>query len=503
MEEFKEKISKFLKEKGIGKDYSSEIEKLYKDKLMNESMPYNASLAFFLMHMSQTCKMFENMLKKKYLFDLICRLDASKLSKSYDADQIHSLLMKKYKTRAEYVHIESENSEFKIFVKFTSEIYLPLKNEDVPDYLIPYKLLIFSDELKITDFIFEDVLFTPESPKNIHKIYAEFMEHLKSLNIPLPITSDDLLFENTSVLPFYHVNIYLPESSQWPKDQDAIECAKAAFYCQLYLKSQYRAVINKEYCVFKYKGVHFIVKILLKSDFSVKHKILTKVHEIIKTKGEIFFRKVILIKTILGNLGLYPLIFDDFLVDSLVLMVDKTFIGDAKFLKEFINFDFNLENRVLDLENQKLYSHSSSNATKSLKIAYKDLTFNMILPSSEHFTMLKEKLSKLTVLKCGLISEEFSLQTDSMLSVASKEFDFILSKDHFVGMNEIIGNFSNQFDLGTPIMKEFTGNSLSKAANFLYNPFSHTLMVKAHADFDIDLLKNLIINETSFEYISG
>ena len=502
MDEFKSKISSFLKEKDIYNDYSQEIETLYSNNQLNENMPFNACQTVFLLQMSKSNKMFENILKKKYLFDLKCRIECSKLSNDYTSEKIQLLLQKNFKNRLEYAHVEKDSNEYKICLKFNDEIYSTLKNAEVEEFLIPYKLLVFDEKLKISDFLISDILFSPETPKAPQKAYAEFIEHLKSLKIPLRIISDFLLFENTNILSTYFVDIYLPETSQWPKEQSAIDCAKTAFYCQLFLKSQYRLAISKEYCVFKYKGFQFIVKILLKSDFNVKYKILQQLHSIIKQKGHLVQRKAIFLKTLLARMGLYPLVFDDFIVDIIILMIDKDYVGDSRFLEEVLNFNFKLENVVFDLETLKVYSNTNPGNTKTLKITYKELSYNLALPAFEYFEDIQKKIRSLKPESKLFLNDDLILETDSKLAKDLEKYDFVLSKTKKENMREIVGIIDHQFDLGFADPKEFTRGFLSQFANFAYDPFDHLLMVKSKSGIDIDLLKNLVVNETSFDYIS-
>lgn len=500
MDEFKIKITELLKKNDINRDYSQEIDKLYKNNQLDESMPLHASQTVFLLQMSKSNKMFENILKNRYLFDLKCRLACSKLPTDYTPEKIQDLLLTRFKNRIEYAHVERDLNEYKISLKFSNEVYSSLKNTDVEDFLIPYKLLVFSEKLKISDFLISDILFSPEYPKAPQKPYAEFVEHLKSLKIPLKIISDFLLFENTNILPTYFVDIYLPETSQWPKEQAAVDCAKTAFYCQLFLKSQYRLAITKEYCVFKYKGFQFIVKILLKSDFTVKYKILQRVHDTIKQKGSLIYRKAIFLKTLLSKMGFYPLIFDDFLVDIIVLIIDKGFVGDSRFLEEISNFDFKLENTVFDLETLKV-NKSTGNAA-ILKIAYKELSYNLTLPSYKYFEEMKRMLKSLKSEFKLFSSDDLILESDNKLTEDLQSYDFILSKTKRKNMKEIIGIVDHHFDLGSADPKDFSRGFLSQFAHFAYNPFDHVLMVKSKPGINIDLLKNLVVNETSFDYIS-
>lgn len=498
MEKFKKSLAVDLGKVGLSKDYSKEVDGLFEKGLLKDGMPYKALFNTFLIHMSKRSRLFENIMKNRYTFDLTCHLSSSHVDAGLGDAELANRIERSFLNRIEYVHIERRNSKIFIGLKFSNKIYMEIKNSELQEYLYPYWLLLFDNSIKITDYAFDQLLFTYKKPKDIKIKYAEFVEHLKTLKLPLSITSDDLVFENTNILSIFDVFIYLESSSQWPRDQDAIDCAKAAFYCQLYLKSKYRHAVSKEYCVFKYRDFYFKVKILIKPDFSAKYKVLMSLGRAINKLNEDFWRKVHMAKAIFAALGLYPLHFDDYFIDVICLALGHSVIGDAKFIDVLLGFDFDVFGSSFDLETFRFSKGDSG--TRVLKVCYKDSVCSLSLPDRKIVDEVKARLCSLRVPEM-LFDKSFILQTDHILDMEMAEYDIVLSKEHVSGFSEIIGNITDNFDLGTPEFKEVTNGILFKMSYFYYNPLSRMLFIKARTDVDIDLLANMLILETSFEYI--
>ncbi|ELA41499.1 uncharacterized protein VICG_01483 [Vittaforma corneae ATCC 50505] len=498
MEQFKKGLTANLRKLGLNKDYSEEIDGLFEKGILKDGMPYKALFNTFLIHMSKRSRLFENIMKGKYIFDLTCHLNSPYVDADPNGDDLACKLEKSFLNRIEYVHVERQDSKIFIGVRFNKNIYMELKGSEVHEYLYPYRLLLFDKLVKITDYTFDQLLFSYTKPRDVKVKYAEFVEHLKTLKLPLSITFDDLLFENTNILPIFDVFIYLESSSQWPKDQDAIDCAKTAFYCQLYLKSKYRHSVSKEYCVFKYDEFYFKVRILIKSDFSAKYKVLMGLGSAVNKLDEDFHRKAHMAKTIFARLGLYPLCFDDCFVDVICLALGHGVIGDSKFVDNLLNFNFDIFGSSFDLETLKLSKDGSN--TKMLKICYTNSVFSLPLPDRQIIEETKTKLRSLQIPEV-LLDEDFILQADHILDFDTSEYDIVLSKKYIPGFSEIIGNITDSFDLGTPEFKEFSKGILFKMGYFYYNSLSRMLFIKAKTDVDTDLFANLLILETSFEYI--
>jgi len=498
METFKKSLKAELKKHKISQCYSDTVDGLFKQGILKENMPYRALLNTFLITMSKSERVFEEILKNRYAFDLTCTIVSNDVLASHTDAQIASKIKRSFMSRLDYVHVERREAEIFLGLKFSKTIYSELKGSEFEPYLYPYKLLLFDESIKITDYRFDQILLPYQKPPNIQIKYAEFVEHLKSLKLPLSVVGEDILFENTNILPTFDVFVYLEASSQWPKDAEAVDCAKTAFYCQLYLKSKYRHAISRDWCVFKYKDLYFKIKILIKSDFTPRYNVMLALQSTVKKQGEGFYRKVHMAKMLFSKIGLYPLHLDDYLVDLVCLMVAGGAVGDAKFMENLLGFAFDFYDASFDLETLKL-----SKGTKSsnvLRVQYKNDTFNLTLPPREVIDELKAALRSVPT-PVHLFNDELDLVTGDLFELDVSEYDVLLTRDSIPGCSEILGNITDSFDLGTPDIKEFTSSALFKMGNFYYNPLKSMLLANVKAEIDTDLFANLLILETSFGYM--
>lgn len=498
MEQLKSLVCQNLKKYKINKKYDTEIEEMFEKNILNDKLPLSALYNTFILNMSKKSPIFQSILKKQDVFDLTCYLNESKLSE--DEEKIKFRIEKSFRSRMEYVYVEKINKEYFIGVKLSKDAYLEIKNSDVEEYLYPYKFMLFDKSLEITDFRFDQFMFNYNRPKNIQKIYAEFIEHLKTLNLPLSVVSDDLLFENTNILPIYEVYLYLEPSSQWPEDTEVINCAKTAFYCQMYLGSKFRHSVKKDYCVFKYRGFYFKTKILIKSDMNIKYNVHMGLNSVIKKQSVDFHRKIQMIKTIMAKIGAYPLHFDDFFVEMLCLMVGASTIGDARFLEKLFTHQFDLNGAIFDLESGKIENDTPKNEN-TMKIKYKNSVLNYTLPSESVYEDVFIKLMNAKIAENILINNDFIFETDDVFKMNLDGFDAVFSKTKLDGFEEIVGVLTDDFDLGTPDFKEFAGSSISKAGVFYYDPLSKLLAVNVNEGLDLDLIVNVLILQVSFEYV--
>lgn len=484
MESIVEHVARSLRAVGIEKDYTERIGKMMERGIIGKCMSPKAAYTAFLLHMGKESQMFLNILKNKYVFDLTFTTGKRDISLHGD--------------RFEYVHTEVRDDGLFVGVKLRENIYDELKNVSVPDYLIPYKLLAMETGMGITGLRFCQPIFVFKDQKPVQHAYAEFVEHLKSLSLPLSIVSDDLLYEHTSITPLYECYVYLEESSQWPRDRDAIDCAKTAFYCQLYSKSKYRVMIDEKFCIFRYNEFYFKVKILIKKDFNMRYKVLMGLHSVMGREGRNFHRKVKMIKDILGGIGFYPLILDDFLVDCIALIVGRDIVGDAKCIENFLNFDFDIASSSIDLDTMNTDA-SRDPRSRGLRVLWKDAAYVVPVPSVELIEELKLKLSSIRQ-SSPSFSEDFELST--MARPDFNDYSFVLSNTAIDGsFKEIVGSMGSSFDLGTPEYKDFVGAKLSRESMSYYSPNNGVLMVRVKKPHDADLIANMFINETSFCYI--
>lgn len=495
MEQLKSFVYQNLKKYKIARKYDNEIDEMFEKNILNTKLPVNALYNTFILNMSKNNPIFSNILKKQDVFDLTCYLDSSKLSEDYDEDKIRFKIEKSFRNRMEYVYIDKIDKEYFIGIKLSKEAYLEIKNSDVEEYLYPYKFILFDKTLKITDFRFDQFLCNYNKPKNIQRIYAEFIEHLKVLNLPLSIVSDDILFENTNILPIYDVYLYLESSSKWPKDIEAIDCAKTAFYCQMYLGSKFRHTVKKDYCIFKYKGFYFKTRILIKNDLNIKYNIQMGLDSIVKRQTVDFQRKIHMVKTIFAKIGVYPLHFDDFFIEVLCLIVGTNTIGDARFLEKLFNFEFDLNNKAVNLETEKM--EDDENRPKTMKIKYKDFVLNYRLPDEAIWNYAFRRLKDI---KMPGINDDFVIETDNLFNLDTG-FDVVFSRAKLEGFEEIVGLLTDDFDLGTADFKEFVGTAIFKTGTFYYDPLSRILAVNINEGLDAELITNILILQMSFDYV--
>lgn len=501
IEQFKKNLHEDLKKHKITKNYSKDIDMMFEQSILREEMSYKSLYNTFLLRMSTQEKLFGSILKNIDVFDLTCYFQPPESLKHLTENEITLALNESFKSRAIYVYVEKQNAHFFIAIKFSKDIFISIKNQDVQEFLYPYKLLMFDKAIKITDYKFDQFLIDYLKPKCVVKTYATFIEHLKTLHLPLSIVDDDLLFQSTSILPVYDVFIYLQASSRWPKDQEAIDCAKAAFYCQLYTKSKYRNAINKRYCMFKYENVYFRIQILIKSDFNAKYRNLISLNQKIKVLDDVFYRKCHMAKKILATLGFYPLHFDDCLVDIICLIIGNNTVGDAAFLEKFINFNFELQGHVFNLDTLKLAKDDTcTEELGSLRVISRDLLCSLSFPDSAILDELGKKLKKLTVPNIGLLDEDFIIQTESILQVDFKDYDIVLSRSPLKNFEQVIGVIPSDFNLRSSYYKDFVSKKFSKLATVYYNPCENVLMANITPGSDLNLVANLLITETSFEY---
>jgi len=498
MEKIAENIYTKLKVAGIHQDFSKEIEDMKQKGILNEEMSLKGAYNAFLLSMGHSHPIFLKILKNEYLFDLTFRI--SRL------DTKTTQIFEKIKAETsyfEYFYILESNDDFlHLGVKFSEKIYDYDTKCDYEAHIQPYKLLAKVLEVDISELEFDQYLFPYKESPDVKKVYASFIEVLKTANLPLRIVSDDILFENTNITNLYDVYLYLEDSGKWPNDQDAIDCAKTAFYCQLYSKVSFRTFIDKKYCVFNYKGFYFKVRIILKQDFNVKYNVLMKLNAMIKAKTCHFHRKIKMIKAILANLGFYPLILDDFLVDSLSLAIRPNIVGDARFIEEFLMFDFDLDKKVLNLENAKLENNQGS---KGFKVLWKDDCLSIGLPNDCFISEIKQSFfeARRNFFKMTWNSRNATIDPDPFRMPCLSDYTFVLSTEQLdASFKEIIGAMnSSDLNLVTPEYKDFIGSRMLSEAKCYYSPTLGLLMVKVNEGYNVDFIANIFILETSFSYI--
>lgn len=561
MADFVNFITNKIKKQGLSTDYSPSIQHLIDKKVITSDMSPASAYTTFILHQSKTQPVFLAILKHRYLFDISLTIHPRDILDAFSTNNIplgcniksffayyklnsdtenkkdtvcdkeekgteeeclgnedqklftvvQNTLMDIFIDRNEYIIVEKRSDDFFIGIKLNNKGFEPVKNEEIPAPLIPYFLLAKCFK-NLTKLKFNEKLFFWKETGDVHQSIAEFMVHMKSLYLPLSISAHETMHASTNILPIYDIFIYMNASNKWPEDAEAVECVKTVMYCQYFLKSKYRRFLNKDYVVFKYNDYYFKIHVLGDKNKNIRYKIKTNLESIIADKGELLSRKIRIIKRMLGCLGFYPLIFDDFLIDCLSLYIGKNVIGDAKFIENFLSFDFNLDGKVLFLDNLRMDTNtifSSGMAARQLKIVSGEISYFCALPNKSLIEELGLIITKIREDPSGLfIDSDLNLATLDLLRPDFSNYTFILSKnpspdffnkpDQF---EEIIGALNSDFILGTPNLSDTIVKKLHEEALSYYSPIYDCLFVKVHSGFDTNLIANIMIMETSFNYI--
>ncbi|KAI5170334.1 hypothetical protein PAEPH01_1345 [Pancytospora epiphaga] len=529
MSSLKEYIGKQLELINIKKDYSAKIQELTEQNIISEDMPHHTAYNVFLNCQAGSDHLiFKAILKKQYLFDITFSLTKNLQNKdlcvtpdistekkcSSICANIEDTLSHRFGDRSEYIFTDERETEIFVGIKLTDKAYQPLTSKNkkslnsvddgrsVPDYLIPYLLIseCFKEPsiIKYNEHIFRYTATTVD----VDKIFSELIQHLKTIELPLLIASYDLLFSKTSTLPVFQAYLYMGESKNWPLDSEAQDCVKTAMYCQYYTRSPYSSSIDKSYVVFRFKNIYFRVQILAERSRSPKQDAAVALQEYLFTQSSDCIRKARMCRCLLANLGFYPLLIDDFLIDCISLILSRNIVGDAAFIDGLLNFNWELAGKHFSLSSLCLVPDLGS-VSATLRVTFDSSTFHCPLPKPAVLANLKNRL--LLYKSTGPIIFEYG---KSLVPIPLKlslldfdEFDFVLSKLPRDGFKKILGAFSSDFSLGTPDFYSFIGKRLHKEATFFYDFCNDILFVNVNEGFEPEFIVKLVIMETSFEYI--
>ncbi|KAI5149636.1 hypothetical protein ENBRE01_1409 [Enteropsectra breve] len=523
MSETKSFIMKQLKEHGICANFEDKIEELTRSKVLAATLSPQAAYKMFLLAMSDEEPVFSAILKRTPLYDLSFTVKMSDINKELDisCDDAAEKLKEKYKewlgNKLEYSYIEQRDELIFIGLKFKSSIYDKISNCAVSTASLPYYLA--SKSLAPIECIsFNEPIYPipkEELLLDIEKAAAQLIVDLRAARLPLSIVDYDLLYPNTSILPFCKINLHLEASSSWPCDKEARECAKTAFYCQMYSQCIHRLHIDKKYVVFKIDGIYFEAKIVLKNtsikatknskimpagDMNARYHVELGLQERVKDLGEHFHRRVRMLKSILGDMGIYPQVFSDIFVDAVSLIYNSGATTDGAFIKAFLSAKKDLTAIRLDLNTGKTFHEESGNN-------------KMVLSHGEHRYFLDVPIYELghilEKLQGNIFTSEIKLISDKLLRemLVFDEYSFILSKNEIsegiskLEKHEIVGAYESEFLLGSPRFEDSILSGVPGVEKFIYSPTQEFVAVKIKADFDNELVQNIIITETSFSYI--
>lgn len=488
-------ISQSLEKIGILQNYSSEIQEMINNDIILPDMTLQTAYTTFLLKKSNENPVFSSILKRECLFDISFLVD----SKNTSAETLRKNVTDTFGKKLSYVYVETRNEIIFCGIKLSGDTYKSSHKISAEDYTQPYDLLakILPSPETVT---FSAGLFPFQQNKGVRNAFNSLMEHLKTLELPISIAHADILYLATNPLAIYQAYVYLEPSAQWPKDHDAMSCAKTAFYCQLYKQSKHAVYIDKENITFQYKEFYFNIKIILEQEKDARYHLETALQPIVKERGSRFHGKILQIKTVLADIGVYPLYLDDLLIDSLALTLPESIIGYEKFLKEFFAQEIaQLAGHTLDLVSKKI-SKRNINRREVLMLVLGDVIYNYELPASSILMKVTKQVSDIIHWDRPIFDGSKRVKYIELEPFLS-EYDFILSIEPIEGAEEIIGALCTEFELGTPIYKEFLQQELMKQADIFYSPTAQILVARVNPGISKDLLANLLITRSSFRYI--
>lgn len=500
MKEIFNYIHKRLEESEIYKDYSKEIQDLIDNKIISSGMTPKASLNVFLLNMSDTFKLFQNILKKEYLFDLRFSTETKfaeniieKLKNITEFDYLYSGPFRTEEDNvvtSKTIEVLDRNHKTMIGVRFKQSIY-----DASTSYYHPYKLL--SDCLKDVTLL-QPIFDTPDiNQPNCMIAYLELIEHLKTLDLPLTIIDHEIDFSKTNITNIFDCFLHLEESN-WPEDEKAIGYAKSALYCHLFTRSSFKHFITEDFCTFYYKKIFFNIKILIKKDQNSKYKIRRKINDLICSKNEMFYRKVSVLKNILE--WYYPIHLDDLIIDTICLTIGEI-IGYDAFINEFFKILFYIgdccsSGSSLILNLRSLRFEQIQDKLFGFKITHNDLVYCVNI-KKELIDEIKQHFENL------IPYDDIRFKDWKVCSLLHNfdDYSFILSRDEIDGGLEIAGNNTVILDFNTPIYKNSVLFEHSDEIKCYYNVKTRKLMVYVFDSSKVDLFSNIFINATSFSYI--
>lgn len=534
-------IQNKLRELGINKNYSKEILELTNNKFITDEMSLRGAYSAFLLNMSQDSTLFKNILKNEYIFDLEFIVESDLfdeiikylenipefeyihyepyyLNANIDDNNVISVETDKNinntksNITSEILDKEIDNfnkldcKKYFIGIKYKNTIY---QNSKIEPYYYPYflmkKYLRYFNFLKPTFKIESNI----NTNNNIKILFLELIEHLKSLNLPLKITDFEINFENTNITNIYNCFLHFEESN-WPKDENAVKCSKSAFYCYLYQKSNFRFFISEDFCTFFYKKIFFNIKILLKRDLNTKYKILKKIDTIYNNRNKdnfIGYYNIKLLKLVLKSY--YPVHFDDFFIDIICLMISQSVIGVEKFIDEFFKKLFYIYECSIS-GNCVFFNLDILKIEKRLDIKVIDPMFKVGFDEISYCVMINKSIIEEIKFKYeNILFSEYenlnvlnnSLKDLKVYSILNDEYSFILSKEKIENSEEILGNNNSLLDLNTPDIYSSVIFKYIKDSRCYYDVQNNMLVVKVFKPENIDLISNIFINFTSFNYI--
>ncbi|KAG0437087.1 hypothetical protein DMUE_3889 [Dictyocoela muelleri] len=510
---YKIKLEKELKDKIKIKKFIKKKLKEHNVYVKKKDIKFKSNIkedAFFEFLNNQENEIFKNILNKKYpLFDI--EIDIS----SFIFPQIESFPITKKKKfeliedtlkKSEYIsyfHINKKSVIIKLkdifypldYISFyksisvngrISEIYLPSKNFNEG---LKNDKSINSGKIETCSKDF-DTEYKPIDETYRIRVYNEFINELKVLKLPLSIVYDEFLD------CFDHIDtfIYLEESSEWPTDIIAIECALTAFYCQIYLKSKYRHSINNNWVILKYKEIFFKVRIKFRSIKLYDNKFFNSHFMPALPRYNDFENYIRIFLSAHGYLDY----FHPILIKIIALRYQKKTPGSAFvcFLKNGVReFCYDWEKKIFSSDSK--YDYKNLNNDKNYN---REVSFYEFKVFSDHWSIsfkideiiinrlnilirkVYQNISKINLMIC-------TYNTRMILKPSIRDYDFVLS-DEYIPNSFKVGNLERKliFELDDDI------------AYYFYSAYNRILMVKMKCAEKMLGIHYIVLN-TGFRYL--
>jgi hypothetical protein len=407
--------------------------------------------------------------------------------------------------RVKYVRVRYNKGHYFISIRLTEMCYLPIKeNVNLQRYLIPYFFVFSALDYQLKDYRFNEILFEYHPVEDEMQKYREVIEHIRSLNLPLSLVDDDVFSSLSRGTMAYHeihdCVIHLEDSKKWPRNVNAIKCAKTAFYCQIFSKSSMRYLVDHEYVMLKHNRSKFKFRITLKGERTEKDEVFERLIDVINNQSPFFKEGVVIIKQFLGNHGYYPLLISDELIEIIGLIIGTGIINPGMFFDEYLKYDFQLKGKCFDLMTMKL---NDSRDESRFILIHGTSRHCLKLPDDMVFTRLRGLNGKLRNMPKTIFDVNFNLLTNIFLVPTIKDYDVIFSRTNRRGFKKVHQKTVGVCILGKPVPSshsDFFGD-MERFAYLFYSPLRGLLMVKGKEDVDVKLLCMVLLLKTSFEYV--
>ena len=364
-------------------------------------------------------------------------------------------------------------------VKLRSRAYV--FDKPIPKHAVPFQK-VFRAMRKNVDFdamTFREVLFDTPRLGDDQK-YLELVEDLRSIDLPIRIVGDDFVGGRgtESASEYRACNLEL-EDREWPRDLDAIRCAKTALYCFIHRKCPHRYLLNKDFLVLRYKGTNFMVEI------NVEERALSAFRELVRRKEDSWKEGVRMVKTVLGHHGFYPIYYGDDLVDLMCMEIDEYWPGS--FFGVFVRRQFDCD-RIFLVDTLRFEPH------RDLALGYQGTKSRMAVPGSVVSARFRTLCNFFRGEVFRPFDRSFNLVTEKYLVPNIGDYDFCLCMSKRAGFKRVEQKMRR-------VIPTLEIRKLLDLGFFFYSVPMKLLMVRARHGIDHRLLCNVVLAKIPFEYV--